>query len=137
MYIAKGFMGANPVCLGGADFCFSWSKKFHPWDSKYDGKLGRPLITNDIFGLKTYTWPSYQNFKFWFEGVAARCPGTWYNGSEGGTLGAYRDGLSPVWIQTTMHSFIKQYNIYEELEYMAKNPSAATEPGMNLPKVLF
>lgn len=136
-YIAKAIMGANPIALAGADFCFSYTKTFHPWKSKYDGNLGKPMITNDIFGNKVYTWRSYNNFKSWFEGVAMRCPGDWVNISEGGTLGAYPQGLNPAIKQETTWDFIYKYQIHEEMRHMCENPHNATEDGYSAPKILF
>ena len=137
MYIAKAFWGCNPIAFTGADFCFDYIKKFHPWDSKYDGKLGKALITNDIFGNKVYTWQSYNNFKGWFEGVTMRVPGEWINISEGGTLGAYPNGLIPSIKQMAAVDFVRGYHICEEIRYMAENPTNATEPGLDAPKILF
>ncbi|MDC1299956.1 DUF115 domain-containing protein [bacterium] len=137
MYIAKGYWGCNPIAYSGADFCFDYTKKFHPWDSKYDGKLGNAVILNDIFGNKVYSWQSYINYKSWFEGVSMRVPGQWFNASEGGALGAYPQGLMPTIQQISMWDFIRQYKISEEKEFMARNPTDATEPNFNVPKVLF
>ena len=137
MYIAKAFWGCNPIAFAGADFCFDYTKRFHPWDSKYDGKLGKALIHNDIFGNKVYTWQSYFNFKGWFEGVSMRCPGIWHNISEGGTLGAYPNGLIPSIKQQAAEDFVKMYHICEEIKFMCENPTNATEPGLNAPKILF
>jgi hypothetical protein len=137
MYIAKAFWGCNPIAYSGADFCFDYIKKFHPWDSKYDGKIGKAVILNDVFGNKVYSWQSYINFKSWFEGVSMRCPGQWFNASEGGALGAYPQGLIPSIQQITMWDFIRQYRICEEIKFMAHNPENATEPNFNVPKVLF
>lgn len=137
MYIARGFMGANPICYAGADFAFGYKKNFHSWESKYDGKLGQYLLAHDIYGLPVKTWSSYRNFKLWFEGVSQRCPGLWINATEGGTLGSYHNGLIPSIKQMTMKDFLLMYTIHEELRYMCENPDNATEPGMKLPKVLF
>ncbi len=137
MYIAKAFLGANPICFGGADFCFGYKKNFHPWPSKYDGKLGRVLTAHDIFGNKVFTWQSYQNFRHWFEGVSMRCPGIWMNASEGGTLGSYWNGLIPSIRQTTMHEFISMYTIHENIRYLAEHPEDGKEPGKPGPVVLF
>ena len=92
MYIARAFLGASSVAFTGADFCFSYDKKFHGWDSKYDAKLGQVMRVRDVFGLPVYTWKSYHNFKGWFEFISMTVPGVYYNCSEGGTLGAYSDG---------------------------------------------
>ncbi len=137
MYIAKAIWGCNPIAYSGADFCFDYMKKFHPWDSKYDGKLGRALIKNDIFGNKVYTWQSYQNFCGWFEGVSIKCPGIWCNISEGGSLGAYPQGNIPSIRQLAAIDFVRMYHICEEVRYMCENPTNATEPGFTAPKILF
>jgi len=137
MYIARAIWGCNPIAMSGADFCFDYIKKFHPWDSKYDGKLGQALITNDIFGNKVYTWKSYSNFKGWFDGVSIKCPGIWINISEDGTWGAYPQGLIPSVRQMAAADFVKMYHISEEIRYMCENPSNATEPGLTAPKILF
>jgi len=136
-YIAKAFLGCNPICFGGADFCFNYIKGFHPWKSKYDEKLGRTLRVNDIFGNSVHTWQSYHAFKLWFDGVTIRTPGIWMNASEGGTLGAYPGGLIPSIRQITMNDFILMYNIHNEMKYQCLNPTNATEPGFDRPKVLF
>lgn len=137
MYIAKGFWGCNPIGFGGADFCFDYAKKFHPWDSKYDGKIGKAVILNDIFGNKVYSWQSYVNFKSWAEAITMRCPGIFINCSENGAFGAYPQGLIPSLKQSTMWDFIRMFTICEELAHMCKNPGNATEPGYKVPKVLF
>ena len=66
-YIAKAICGANPLAFIGADFCFSYKKKFHPWASKYDKTLGHVMRGFDVYGHKVATWQSYYNFKLWFE----------------------------------------------------------------------
>lgn len=122
MYIAKGFLGASAVAFIGADFCFSYDKKFHAWDSKYDTRMGTVMRVRDVFGIPVATWRSYHNFKGWFEFVSMTVPGMYYNCSEGGTLGAYENGNIRSIIQMPLDQFIRQVNIYEELEEQAKNP---------------
>ncbi len=58
-YASKAIMGANPTIFVGADFSFSYDKKFHGWDSSYDATLGHAFKVPDIFGNKRYTWQSY------------------------------------------------------------------------------
>ncbi len=121
MYIAKAFMGASIVSFIGADFCFSYDKKFHAWDSKYDKSLGNVLRVKDVFGNSVYTWRSYHNFKGWFEFVTMTVPGLYINCSEGGTLGAYPDGNIRSLIQMPLKDFCRQMTLYKEIEAQAKD----------------
>lgn len=122
LYLAKAFFGASVVGFVGADFCFSYDKKFHGWDSKYDAKLGHVMRVRDVFGLPVYTWKSYHNFKGWFEYISMTVPGFYINCSEGGTLGAYADGNIRSIIQMSIKDFVRQFTMYEEIEEQAKNP---------------
>lgn len=122
MYIAKAFLGASVVSFIGADFCFSYDKKFHAWDSKYDAKLGNVLRVRDVFGIPVYTWKSYHNFKGWFEWVSMTVPGIYYNCSEGGTLGAYDNGNIRSLVQMPLKDFIRTLNMYDEIGDQALNP---------------
>lgn len=122
LYIAKAFMGASVVAFMGADFCFSYDKKFHAWDSKYDTKLGHVMRVRDVFGLPVYTWKSYNNFKGWFEYISMTVPGLYFNCSEGGTLGAYNEGNIRSIIQMPLKDFVRQMTIYEEIGAQAKDP---------------
>ncbi len=131
LYIARSFLGASIVAYIGADFCFSYDKKFHGWDSKYDAKMGYCLKVKDVFGIPVSTWKSYHNFKGWFEYVAMTVPGVYYNCSEGGTLGAYLEGNIRAITQMPLSQFIRQLNMYEEIEEQAKNPKT------DLKKLLF
>lgn len=122
LYIAKAFLGASVIGFMGADFCFSYDKKFHGWDSKYDAKMGHCLKVKDVFGIPVYTWKSYHNFKGWFEWVAMTVPGIYFNLSEGGTLGAYTDGNIRAITQMPVSQFIRQMNMYEEIKEQALDP---------------
>lgn len=122
LYIARAFMGASAIAFMGADFCFSYDKKFHAWDSKYDHKLGHVMRVRDVFGIPVYTWKSYHNFKGWFEWVTMTVPGVYYNCSEGGTFGAYDNGNLRSVIQMPIAQFIRQTTMYSEIEVQAKNP---------------
>jgi hypothetical protein len=121
-YIAKAFMGASIIGFIGADFCFSYLKKFHGWDSKYDAKLGNVLRVKDVFGNSVYTWKSYHNFKGWFESITLTVPGVYYNCSEGGTLGAYLEGNIRSIHQLPLQQFIRQMTMYNEIKEQALNP---------------
>ena len=122
LYFAKSFLGSQVIAFMGADFCFSYEKKFHPWDSKYDKKLGQTLRAVDVFGNTVHTWQSYHNFKGWFEYVAMSIPGIYFNCSEGGTLGAYYGGNLRSLIQMPLKDFIKMMNLNDEIEVQALNP---------------
>lgn len=121
MYFAKAFLGCNPIAFMGADFCFSYEKKFHPWDSKYDAKLGYVIKLVDVFGNKVLSWQSYANFKGWFEWVAMGVPGIYINCSEGGTLGAFQEGNMAAITQMELSKFINMYRFYEEIQEQAEN----------------
>ncbi len=131
LYIAKAFFGASVVGFIGADFCFSYMKQFHAWNSKYDAKLGNVMRVTDVFGNSVYTWRSYYNFKGWFEFVSLSVPGIYYNCSEGGTLGAYREGNIRSIHQLPLKEFLRQMNMYDEIKEQALNPK------VNEKKLLF
>jgi hypothetical protein len=115
-------LGASVVAFTGADFCFSYDKKFHGWNSKYDDNLGNVMRVKDIFGNSVYTWKSYHNFKGWFEFVSLTVPGIYYNCSEGGTFGAYTEGNIRSVIQAPLKAFIRQMNMYhDEIKEQALN----------------
>jgi hypothetical protein len=116
LYFAKAYLGANPVAFVGADFSFSYDKKFHAWDSKYDANLGSVLRSVDVFGNKVLTWQSYANFKAWFDYVASVVPGIWINCTEGGTFGAYLEGNIMAVRQMDLTDFIGMYNINESIK---------------------
>lgn len=144
LYIAKAYMGANPIVYIGADFSFSGAShslqsgigmnKFHAWDSKYDGKLGQAMRTIDAFGNKVYTWASYYNFKCWHDSIAMRCPGEFINCSEGGTYGVYPEGLIRQIKHKSLKEFIDGYNLYQCMRHQAEHPENASEDvGHGLP----
>lgn len=122
LYIAKGFMGANPIAYVGADFCFSYTRKFHAWDSKYDANLGLVVKMTDVFGNKVLSWQSYANFKAWFDQLALRVPGLWINCTEGGTLGAFPEGNMSAIKQMKLKDFFEMYNMSHHLKDQAFNP---------------
>ena len=92
LYISKAILGCVTTAFVGADFSFSYKKKFHAWDSSYDAKLGNVLKAVDVFGNKVLTWPSYYNFKCWFDCIVQNVPGSYFNCTEGGIFGAYAEG---------------------------------------------
>lgn len=123
LYIAKGIMGANPIAFVGADFSFSYDKKFHGWDSQYDARIGNVMKAIDVFGNKVLTWPSYNNFKCWFDFIAIRVPGIYINCTEGGCFGAYGDGNIMAVKQMKLIDFIEMYEMHEKVRGQCENPS--------------
>lgn len=116
LYIAKAIMGANPIAFVGADFSFSYTNKFHGWDSKYDKELGRTVKCVDIYGNKVYSWQSYFNFKNFFDYITLTKPGLYVNCTEGGIFGAYPEGNIQSIIQMPLKRFILQYMWNKEIE---------------------
>jgi hypothetical protein len=131
LYIAKGIMGANPIAFIGADFSFSYEKKFHAWDSKYDKALGYVLKAVDVYGNKVLTWQSYFNFKSWFDYVSVKVPGIYINCSEGGCFGAYPEGNIMAVKQMPLADFLGMYRLHEELRDQCEHPETPAR------KVLF
>lgn len=121
LYIAKAFLGASIIAFMGADFAFSYEKKFHGWNSKYDAKLGNVMRVPDVFGNLVYTWKSYHNFKGWFEYITLTVPGIYYNCSEGGTFGAYKEGNLRSIYQLPIKDFIRQMTMFEEIKEQSFN----------------
>lgn len=120
-YFAKGVLGGNPLCFIGADFSFDYTKKFHSWDSKYDKDIGVAMRALDVWGHKVYTWNSYWNFKCWFDWLACRVPGIYFNATEGGLMGAYPEGNIKQIRQTTLENFLRMYSICDELKEQFTN----------------
>jgi hypothetical protein len=116
-YIARTFFGSSEIVFMGADFAFSYMRGFHPWKSKYDAQLGNAVRTTDVWGNSVLTWPSYHNFKLWFEYVACQCSGYWTNCTEGGTLGAYPQGNIEQIKQMTLKQWIDQKYIHQDVIY--------------------
>lgn len=123
VYIAKAIFGANPIAFTGADFCFSYDKKFHGWDSKYDKNMGNVLRSVDVFGNKVYTWGSYHGFKCFFDWLSQTVLGIYINCTEGGTLGAYPDGNLMSIRQMDLEDFIRMYTLSDEIKEQCMNPS--------------
>lgn len=126
LYIAKAFMGSNPIAFVGADFCFAPNQgkghKFHAWDSKYDAKLGNVMRGFDVFGNKAITWQSYFNFKNFFDFVCLQVPGIWFNCTEGGILGSYPEGNLMAIRQVALGDFLEMYKMNEILKGQMEAP---------------
>jgi hypothetical protein len=122
LYIAKGIMGSNPICFLGADFCFSYTKDFHPWKSKYDGNVGQAMRAIDVWGNGVLTWQSYFNFKTWFDYICTNVAGIYINCTEGGLLGSYPEGNIAQIRQMRLEEFIWMYAMNEEVRAQCENP---------------
>jgi hypothetical protein len=119
LYFAKAILGGNPITFIGADFCFGYDRKFHPFNSPYDQKFDGVIPVTDVFGNRVYTWPSYWGFKCWFDyiccGGAGNNPGVYINCSEGGTLGAYAEGNIRQITQMSLKEFLDAYRMHKEM----------------------
>jgi hypothetical protein len=126
-YLARGVLGASTVAFIGADFSFSYDKKFHAWDSKYDKNLGHVLRVVDVFGNRVSTWQSYHNFKSWFDYVSNVVPGVYFNCTEGGTFGAYPEGNIMSVRQCELKDFLRMCRLHEEVAGALVNPEIETK----------
>ncbi len=126
MYIAKAWLGVVTTVFIGADFAFSNREKvkFHYWDSQYDASIGHTIRCVDIYGNSVKTWPSYHNFKLWFDYVSQVCPGIYINSTEGGTFGAYREGNIMSVLQMDLHKVFEMHSLSDKLKYRVDEPTA-------------
>lgn len=125
LYIAKAIFGAGSVAFVGADFCFSYDHKFHGWDSKYDKDIGQCVPLTDVFGIKRKTWPTYANFKGWFDHVAQNVPGVYYNCSEGGCLGSYAEGNIDAFKYMDLEQFYEIFHMNSHTKEQCENPETS------------
>ncbi|MES3012626.1 MAG: 6-hydroxymethylpterin diphosphokinase MptE-like protein [Pseudomonadota bacterium] len=121
-YIAKGFLGCHTLVFTGANFSFSYTEKFHGWDSKYDANLGLCVKLTDVYGNKVKTWQSYANFKAWFDWLVQTVPGLYINASEGGCFGSYPEGNIRALRQMDLKDVLKMFNMCDELKAQCENP---------------
>lgn len=124
LYLAKVIFGANPIAFVGADFSFSYDKKFHGWDSKYDKDIGSCVRTVDVFGNSVLTWQSYHGFKNFFDWVAENVPGIYINCTEGGTFGAYPTGNIMSVQQMDLIDLFEMYNMSSQVKQICENPQS-------------
>jgi hypothetical protein len=122
MYIAKAIFGSGTIIYVGADFAFSYTRKFHAWDSKYDASIGQCLRCVDVWGNSVLTWQSYYNFKIWFDWVAENVPGTWINCTEGGLLGSYPEGNIANIRQMRLKDCVWMYSLPEQMRAQCEKP---------------
>lgn len=124
LYIAKAILGCVTTVFVGADFSFSYQNKFHAWSSKYDSKLGNVLKAIDVFGNKVITWPSYYNFKCWFDCIVQNVPGIYINCTEGGIFGAYPEGNIMNLKQMRLGDFLTMMNMnVDQIKTQCVDPS--------------
>jgi hypothetical protein len=124
-YMARAILGAMPIAFVGADFSFSYKKKFHPFDSPYDKMYSGLINVTDVYGNNIKTWQSYFNFAQWFTFIACGGKGgnptLLYNCTEGGILGAYAQGNIKQIIQMPLSFFINCFNAYKLMDKLHKD----------------
>ena len=130
-YIAKAIFGSNPIIFCGADFCFSYTRKFHAWPSKYDANIGEAIRCVDVWGNGVLTWGSYYNFKIWFDRLCSNVPEIYINCTEGGLLGSYPEGNIAAIKQMTLDECLWSYTMFEEIRQQCEQPETMEK------KVLF
>lgn len=121
-YIAKGVLGCNPLIFMGANFSFSYSDKFHGWDSKYDKNLGSYIRMTDVYGNKVKTWQSYANFKGWFDWLVETVPGIYINATEGGCFGSYPEGNIRGIRQMDLADVFSMFNMCDQVKTQCIDP---------------
>ena len=132
LYFSKGVLGCPITVFVGADFSFAYDcKTFHSWASKYDAHLGQTVQLTDIFGIKVHAWPSYANFKVWFEWVSCNVPGYYINATEGGCLGSYPQGNIQQIKQMDLGDALALFGMPEHLRNQMENPATGEK------KILF
>lgn len=123
LYLAKAYLGINDLIFVGADFCFGYDEKFHSWDDDYyDKNKGHCMKAVDVFGNRVDTWPSYKNFKDWFDWVAINVPGIYINATEGGTMGAYADGNIAAYRIMDLAAALDMFNMCDRMMRQAIHP---------------
>lgn len=130
LYLAKAILGSATIIYVGADFSFGYPEieennaqfRFHSWKSKYDEKMGKTQRVTDVYGNKVHTWPSYYNFKHFFDWVSLNVPGDYINSSEGGCLGAYDSGNLFSFRYMDLKDSLKFFSLSDELAEACINP---------------
>lgn len=134
LYFARAVLGSGPTIFIGADFSFSYDHKFHSWNSRYDAQFQGLIPCTDIFGNRVFTWPSYYNFKCWFDcqacGGQGQQPQMFINATEGGIFGAYPTGNIRQVIQLSLDDALKMFTVHTHLKYFTENTD-------KMPIVLF
>lgn len=130
VYFAKGILGGSSIIFIGADFSFGYpdfdgdepKHRFHSWKSKYDEKMGKTMKVTDVYGNKVHTWPSYYNFKAFFDWLSQQVPGEYINATEGGILGAYPQGNIATFKYMDLRDVYRYFQNSFELEDQVRNP---------------
>lgn len=122
-YIAKAIFGSSALIFLGADFSFSYERKFHAWDSKYDGKMGTAIRAIDVWGNGVLTWQSYYNFKVWFDWLSNNVPGIYINCTEGGLMGSYPEGNLASIRQMKLKDCLDMFTMHRHMEDQCKDPT--------------
>ena len=124
LYIARAFLGANPLVFIGANFAFDYDEKFYAFDSENQKFSGISMVS-DVYGNKVGTWPSYRNFAQWFSyiscGGKGNNPISMINCTEGGILGAYEHGNIGSIRQMSLSEFLYEYHAHKLMPDMLSN----------------
>lgn len=119
LYFARAILGCSVPIFMGMDLCFSYNRKFHPWDCWYNEKFSGVIPWTDIFGNRVYTWNSYFGFKNWFDYIAVggngNNPHLIINATEGGILGSYPEGNIKQIIQLDLATALHLFNMSDRL----------------------
>lgn len=115
VYFAKAILCSDPIMFVGADFCFEYDNTFHSYPTHYDTP-GNVVHAVDVYGNIRKTWPSYFNFKCFFDDMVTRVPGNWINCSDG-ILGAYREGNIANFQYMTLNDAIVTYKVTQRAKY--------------------
>lgn len=115
MYIAKMVFGSSTIVYVGADFCFSYDNTFYSY--KTDKPIGGYMLWPDIFGIPRKTWPSYMNFKYWFDRCACEVPGHWVSCSFG-LLGSYQGGVLRQFEYWQLDQYLERYFMADRVSFM-------------------
>jgi hypothetical protein len=124
-YFARAILGSGCVAFIGADFSFSYTTKFHSWDSPYDVNVAGTIGVTDVFGNRVKTWGSYNNFALFLQYIAlggsGQNPCLMFNCTEGGILGAYPNGNLRHIIQMRLCEFIYVFTQHELMPKLVDN----------------
>lgn len=119
VYAAKSVMGSGEIIIVGGDFCFGYTHNFHSYPTSYDNKdgngIGQVVRWPDVYGLPRVTWPSYLNFKFWFDWLTLTIPGRWVSASEG-IFGSYPEGNLRSILYGSLDSILETYQMVDRVE---------------------
>lgn len=129
MYVAKEYFGSPTIMFVGADFCFSYDNQFHSYKTGYDQPSGI-VMHPDVFGIPRKAWPSYLNFKFWFDRIAMTIPGNYINCSFG-LLGSYLGGNIRHFQYMSLETAMVPYVASERLTLVDNKTNETTKLKLN------